>query len=414
MKRVLAIFLALALLTTVVAAGCSSAPPPSTSDKGKAAETPPTPLAQGVTKDSIKLGIVSDLTAGGSAPGAAATGAYQAYVKWLNDRGGINGRKIELIIEDGKRDLAREVSLYKKLRTQDKVFTVVNTWTTGAQNALKEDYTKDENVVFPASRALFLFDPKTYPYVFITSPTYTAGYYAMIDYVVEKKPNAKVGLIYPDDTFGQDALKWIKLRAEAKGVKLFPEVFNWTEIDATSQISNLKKADVDYVFIALGFPAAGVIFKTADKLGFDKTIMTNFTTTDAAAFKHVKDSKSFRNSIGVGFYAAAGEDVPGNKFFKEIAEKFGIAKEVWQSHWFTLAGVDAMVFFEGLKRAGSNPTPKGVRDAIEALKDFDTKGLSAPITFGPNKHIGSNSVKFVKPDLEKELFVPITSFIEVK
>lgn len=69
-----------------------------------------------------------------------------------------------------------------------------------------------------------------------------------------------------------------------------------------------------------------------------------------------------------------------------------------------------MVFAEGLRRAGKNLTPDTFVDALEGIKDFKTGDLSAPVTFGPDKHKGGESSMVFKADIKKERLITITGW----
>ncbi|TDA69708.1 MAG: hypothetical protein D9V47_04920 [Clostridia bacterium] len=403
------------LLVGLLLAGCGGGSGKQSQSEGQLGQqkeqTPRQEVAaEGITPDAIKVGIVPDVTGPTGDIGVQSQAGWDTYFKLVNEQGGINGRKLELKVEDGQYDQSREISLFKKLHTQDQVFTVVDVWTTGANQALLPDYIKEKNIVFPQSRATFMFEPEQNPYVFITSPPYHIGYYAQVDYVAKEKPGAKIGVMYPDNTFGQDGFKWIKKRAGEKGLTVVPEVFNLSDVDATSQLTNLKNAGVDYVLLVQAGLQGAVIFKAADQLQFKAPFILNYNTTEPPLIELAGNTEAIKNAVGVTFYATFAEDVPGIKQVEEMAQKYGVEKKLYYSQWYLMTWTDAMVFTEGLRKAGDNPTTDTLKEAIESLQDFNTGGLTAPLSYSASRHYGSKQVKYVKANVEKGYFEPVSDW----
>lgn len=362
-------------------------------------------------QETIKIGAVPDLSGPTLGVGTAQMSGFETYIKWVNDQGGVNGRKIELLIEDGKYDLQREISLYRKLREQG-VLTVGFTWTTGVQSALAPEYVKDKNVVFPGSRTAILFEPQVNPYVFITSPSYDVGYYAMVDFVAQQKPGAKIGVVHPDNTYGQDAFRWIKKRAEQRGVQVFSVILNFDAVDATSQVAQLRSAKPDYVFLILSGRPTKTFLEAAQKLGLNLPMVANYNTAEQLLIELAGNLPIIKNITGVAFYATPADDVPGMRQLLEVGRKYGVPESRLYEQWYAAGWTDAMVLVEGLKRCGDNLTGENLKNAIESIKDFDTGGLTPPLTYGPENHTGTRKVRFTRVNLEKGYWEPISDWYE--
>lgn len=413
MKKWLSVLLVAVM--AIALAGCGGGNQKAPSQGGEKPKDSPKPSVQGVTDTSIKIGAVIDLSGPTGPMGVSQKAVLETYAKMINDQGGINGRKLEVLIEDGKYDQAREVSMYKKLRTRDEVFTVVSVWSTGGNNALLKEFAQDKNVYFPFAPPRFLFDPVN-PWIFHVSPDYSVFYRSMVDYAAQQNPGAKIGVIYADNAFGQDAFKWIKKRAEDKKVQLVAEVFNLTDIDATSQVSNLKKAGVPVALMVGAGQQGAVVFKAADQIGLDIPFILVPNVTEPPLIDLAKNTKAIRKAIGTTAYATYMErdSVPGLKEMIAIADKYKVEPRLYQSQWYAQAWLQTQLFGEALKRVGKNLTPEAVRDAMESIQNFDSKGITDPISFSPAKHNGSNKIKFVKVNMETMNFEPITGWYEPK
>lgn len=358
---------------------------------------------------TIKLGIISDLSGPGMSAATSTTTGFSTYINMINSQGGVNGNKIELIIEDGKFNTSIEVGLYKKMR-QMGVLTIIQTTTTGSQAALMSEYIKDKNVVFPISRVAFLFKPVN-PYIFITSPDYNVGYECMVDYVHKLKPGGTIGIVYPDNKYGQDGFNYLKEKAAKKNLKTLGVVLNFDAVDATSQVTQLKSLNPDYVLLVSAARTAKTFLDATQKLGLNVPLMANFNTTDHVLFPLAKHIPAVKNLIGVAFYSTLAENVPGVRLLAETGRKFGVPEEKIIDGWYAAGWTDAMVFVEGLKRCGNNITVENLRNQIESIKNFDTGGLTDALSYSPTNHTGTNKVKFVKMNLEKGYWEPITGWV---
>jgi branched-chain amino acid transport system substrate-binding protein len=80
---------------------------------------------------------------------------------------------------------------------------------------------------------------------------------------------------------------------------------------------------------------------------------------------------------------------------------------------FVQGYVNAMVLVEALRKAGPNPSGEKIRDAMNNIRNFDTKGLTPPLSFGPDKHKGSNGVKLYRINVEQKVYEPIGDWVVV-
>lgn len=399
------VLMLLVLSVTLVGCGGKTNSTGQESNQGQQSGIPATDSANG-SKEPIKIGAVPDLSGPTMSTASAFYGGFSTYLKYINDQGGVNGRKIELVTEDGKYDMQREKSMYEKLR-QEGVLTVGITWSTGIQKALVEVYPRDKNVVFPGSRAAFLVKPQVNPYVFLTSPTYDVGYNAQVDYVAKLKPGAKVILVRPDNSAGQDASKWYHARADAKGIKITDVILNFDAVDGTTQAIQVKSANPDFVFVFASGRPTKTWLDAAQKVGVTTPQIVNYNTTEQFLITVGKGMPILKNITGIAFYAAPAEDVPGLKKMVEVAKQYQVKPDTYMAQWFEMGWTDAMVMVEGLKRCGDNVSGEKLKEAIETIKDFDTGGLTAPLTFSPTQHSAPNKVKYVKVNADKGVWEPI-------
>src|SRR5690348_565557 len=188
-------FLALALtLTACGGAGESDGGGAKTADS-----------AVGVTKDAVVIGTHQPLT-GPAAPGYSkiSVGAKAMY-QYINDNGGINGRKIDYRVEDDGYNPTKTVEVVKKLVLQDKVFAIVGGLGTPTHSKVL-DYLNQEGVpdVLVSSGALMWDQPQKYPMTFGYQVDYLREGKIQGNFIKDNFAGKKIGLFFQGDDVGRD------------------------------------------------------------------------------------------------------------------------------------------------------------------------------------------------------------------
>jgi branched-chain amino acid transport system substrate-binding protein len=374
---------------------------------------------EGVTDDTIRIGVVSDLTGPTAIGGVGMADGIVSYFKDLNEKGGIHGRKVEVLVEDCAYSPAKAVAAAKKLVSRDGVFALVSPWGTAPTTALFPMATKEKIPIAPAcSLSVVIYDPLK-KYVFAVGTNYVDQSLFVVDYVMNdlgaKKP--KIALFCQDDDWGKDHLKGLEMAREKYDLPpIAVETYKYDAVEFTSQVINLKNADPDFVLIAAGIKSAAMFLKEAHKLNWKPTFIGSNTLglipTLQLAGEYGKDL------LIVNIFAMPGEDIPGIKRVVEASKAhFGdkwMPAELKIHPYYVYGWINAMVFAEGAKRAGKDLTREGLVKALESLDGFDPEGLMGPITYSATSHGSPGFCRMVKGDLEKKRFVPLTDWRAVK
>jgi len=246
--------------------------------------------APGVTKDSIKLGTTFPLSGPASAYSTISR-ASQAYFRMVNDKGGVNGRKIEYVIRDDGYDPARAVQNARRLITQDKVFALFNPLGTPVNLAIW-DYVNQQKVpqLFVATGATdWGEDTEKHPYTIGWQPHYQVEAAAFADYVKKNKPDAKVAVIYQNDDFGKDLLEGFEKGIEGSKVKIVArESYEVTDPTVSPQVVKLARSGADTLLtIATPKPAAQTIGTVAKTDWKPLHILGNVAASKSLVFKPV-------------------------------------------------------------------------------------------------------------------------------
>ena len=360
-----------------------------------------------VSKEPILIGGIFDTTGPTSGVGLDyAVGARDA-ADYINANGGVNGRPIELIANDYAYKPDKAVELYKTYK--DKGVFLIQGWGTGDTNALKELVTKDKIVYMSASYDSGLNDPAKTPYNFYVGTSYGDAIRAAMQFIDENWKDStrrpRVVFTYPDHPYGKNPIPSGKAMAKELGFEIGPDqIIGLRATDAVSQLTNMKKFNPDWAWIGGTTPSAAVTIKDASKLGLKTKFLINVWGFDENMPKLAGEAANER-AYGMAPFTFYGADVPGMKPILEMHK----SKHPDDSHLvrYVQSWTSMMVMWEALKKAETLDGP-GVQAALETLKDFDTGGLSAPITFTPTDHRPNTTLSIYKVDMNGKQ-VPVTS-----
>jgi ABC-type branched-subunit amino acid transport system substrate-binding protein len=221
----------------------------------------------GASDTEIKLGQTMPYSGPASAYGTIGK-LHQAYFKMINEAGGINGRKVNLISLDDGYSPPKTVEQVRRLVEQDEVLALFQTLGTPSNSAIHK-YVNAKKVphLLLATGATKWADPKNFPWTLGFNLSYQAEGAIYAKYLLKNKPNAKIAILYQNDDFGKDVLKGVKEGLGAAGAKLVVAEVTYEVSDPTvdSQILTLQSSGAD-TFINITTPkfAAQAIRKAFD------------------------------------------------------------------------------------------------------------------------------------------------------
>src|SRR5882672_10949234 len=206
---------------------------------GPAAEQKYSP---GASDKEIKIGQTNPYS--GPASAYAANGKTEAaYFAMLNDGGGINGRKLNFISLDDGYSPPKTVEQVRKLVEQEEVLLVFQPLGTPSNSAIHQ-YMNAKKVpqLFVATGATKWGDPEHFRWTMGWQPSYQTEARIYVKYLLQTKPDAKIGILYQNDDFGKDYLKGIKDGLGDKAAKMIVSEASYEVTDPTvdSQIVTLK------------------------------------------------------------------------------------------------------------------------------------------------------------------------------
>lgn len=370
------------------------------------------PLAlatQGVTKDEIVIGSIQDLSGPLAGFGKQVRLGMMLRVDEANEMGGVNGRKLRLVVEDSAYDPRKAVLAAQKLVNQDKIFAMVAHIGT-AQNmaAMPVQFEKNVFNFFPVTAARQMYDPfHRLKYSF--AATYYDQMRVAAPMLYKEKGAKKACTIYQDDEFGLEVMRGAEDGLKTIGVELAEKTtFKRGATDFSSQVARMKAAGCD--FVVLGTIIRETIGTIAEsrKTGFGPTFLgSSASYTDLI---HKLGGKAMD-----GLYSAMTVQHP---YLDDASQPI----RFWANKYKTKFNEDPTVFsvygylaIENFIRAASKAGASLTTDSF--IKAMDTMVVppdffgSAEMTFSPTKRLGSNASRLSK--LEDSRWKAVTEYFKI-
>src|SRR5262252_4109329 len=176
--------------------------------------------SRGVSKTEIVLGMHTDLSGPAATYGVSSSNAAKMRFDEINDKGGIHGRKIRLVVEDTQYQVPRAVQAGTKLINRDKIFAMVAPLGTPMNNALfKDQFDAGVPNLFPLSAARSMYEPFN-KLKFYGAASYVDQVRSGINYFVTKKGKKAVCAMYQDTDFGKEVLDGVQMQVDQMKIKL--------------------------------------------------------------------------------------------------------------------------------------------------------------------------------------------------
>jgi ABC-type branched-subunit amino acid transport system substrate-binding protein len=327
----------------------------------------------GASDTEIKLGQTMPYSGPASAYGAIGK-AELAYFKMINDSGGINGRKVDLLSLDDAYSPPKAVEQVRKLVEEEQVLALFQTLGTPSNSAIHK-YVNAKKVphLFLATGATKWGDPKNFPWTIGFQPAYQSEAKIYAKYILQNKPNGKIAVLYQNDDYGKDYLKGLKDGLGAKASMIVAEAsYEVAEPTIDSQIVSLKSSGAD-VMVTIATPkfAAQSIRKVADMGWKPLHIINNVASSVGAVLTPAGLDKS--GGLITGLYMKDPNDPqwakdPGMQRWREFMSKFMPGADISDFNYVYGYGA-AQLMTMVLKACGDDLTRENLMKQSTSLKD---------------------------------------------
>jgi len=363
-------------------------------DTTKVASTIIGSAAAPITKDTVTVGNVATLS--GPIPGLFQGAPYgvDAYFAMVNAEGGVNGRKLALVSADDALNCNENKTQTDKLMSS--TFAMVGSFSIyddcGAAVVAQHPDVPDLSVpIGNKAKALAnLYSPQPSPAGYALGP---------FIYLKDKYAATKVGSIYGEGA----AATSFKQQAEAMksvGYQIaYSRQAGNTETNFTSDVIRMRSEGVDFLWLT-DFNAAGIarVLNAAKQQNWKPKVVVTPTAYDASFFKLIGDpsaAEGLMMPLSVAMFL--GEDKAQNPAVAQFDTWMKKVHPDFQPDLFSLYGwTSAALFVDALKKAGSDPTPQQVLDAVKNTHDFDADGLLAKADVGAKQTSGCWMLATVK------------------
>ena len=360
----------------------------------------------------IKVGAVINLTGPVSTWGQYHAKGHKDYFRYVNEvKGGVAGRKIDMILIDHAYKVPEGVAAVRRLVTRDKV-DMIATWDAGTLLSVKPIIKKYKTPTINYSVPWEALKPPI-DYAYLPYGSYRLDTYAVLEYirVIHKGREApKVGLLTYNNAYGRTVHKPAKEYAAEHGINIVGiEEFSSKTVDLTTQLLRLRKRGAEYIFTQI-LPATIITaLKSADRIKWDPPFLSTWTATDPDFFPMGKGL--IRDRLTMQFCGCLpGDGTPGMRLLETLWNRYKTVDSFEQSYWEGVVIGSIMVrAFERAHEKFGVVNSETVNNALETFRDEDFGGLMPNVTYTKTNHEGSFKGRIVKIH-EDNTYTPLTTF----
>jgi ABC-type branched-subunit amino acid transport system substrate-binding protein len=338
--------------------------------------------------ETIKIGMVNDQSGPNKGAGKSMRIGVEAYFKAVNEKGGVNGRKLELVTFNDQYVPDKTVDGLLKLIEEQKIFAVMGT--IGTSNGVSIiPVVKEYKLPFvaPRSGAVNFRNPVVREVINIRA-SHQQELDRMVDLLVKEGGAKRFAIFYQNDTFGVDVLNCTETALKRHGLSLVAKgSFERGTQAITAALSAIIEAKPDAIVLGAIYAPGAEFAKAARKEGLKSYLATG---SFAGGMNLVKAAGPAAEGIIMSQVVPHPQDmgVPINKECKEAIDK---NPEDMGYNAVSLEGcIAAKSLVAALSKAGSPPSKDGLLQAYEAMKDTDLGGIK--LSFTPQNHQGQNEV----------------------
>ncbi len=343
---------------------------------------------RGVTDSEILVGTITDLSGVTAVQGVNNANAVRLAFDEVNEKGGINGRKIRYIVEDSQYQVPRAVQAINKLINNDGVFFTIEDGGTPMNNAtFPMALEKNVPKLLPLSAARSMFEPFN-RLKFSQYSSYVDQMRAGVKFFVEQRGKKAICAMYQDTDFGKDVLAGAQMQAEAMGLKIVATTAHKpTDTDFTAAVAKLREANCDLITMGTIVRDSTLIIATVKKVGWNVDLLGQVASYDTAIAEAPGNVAEGFYAMSPSLYAYPDDPRPAIKAF---TEKYKVRYGVDVNYLGEMGYTSAQIAIEALQRAGRDLTVDNLVKAMESIQDFHDL-FGGTYSFSPTNHHGATA-----------------------
>jgi branched-chain amino acid transport system substrate-binding protein len=363
-------------------------------------------------EDELTIASVLPLTGQFGPAGQLGAAGQRDSTAIINEEGGINGKKLRYVIEDGQYNFDVAMAAYRKIMANENPIVFSAESTAQAKAIAPDMMNRYKMLCGNAGSSSELANAAMNPYSYITGPTYGDEFGILLKYIAKEKRGAKVAFFYSDTEFGKDPIKFGRLMCSRLRLDLVAEeTVPLGAKDLAAQIKDLKAKDPDYViFHGFLYEPIPQVIKACRDLGMTCKFMAGFYGS----------SKWMLDKLGPlaeGYLVVSpymwwwNEEVPTIKKIREYTAK-NYPDVKFRDINYMRGFMSVMIIAECMRRAdkAGDLTREGVAKALQTIKNFDSGGLSAPWTIWNNRF---PVAKVWEANPAKGIYEPVSDWIRL-
>lgn len=367
MKRLLSIITTVIVSVSLIA-GCASQKSPVSSDNK--------------TKGTIKIGIATSLTGEKALTGKYTRNGVELAVEEINNKGGINGQKVEAVYEDDNGTDSGAVNAFNKLTGSDVAVIIGSIYST-MDLAISPSVKKAEIPTLVTGSSNDIAKQKN-PWLFQSRTNDAISAAAIAKYAVNELKLKKIALIHDTDAYGQGAAGAAK--AALEGLKVTPTLittFNTGDKDFTPQLVKIKDSKADGILAFSLQTEAGLIMKQVKSLGLDIPFIGSTSFSSKIAIDLARENAE--NVYSVADYVPTTSLQKGQEFAKRYKEKYSL-----ESDFTGAINYDAFLLAAEAIKIAKSTDKNAVKQALASINEFN--GATNTFSFDENNVGGTRAL----------------------
>lgn len=342
---------------------------------------------------TLRIGLAAPISGTQAQYGTAFKNGAELAAAQINDEGGIDGKQVEIVVEDDKGDSNEAVNVANKFVSDKSILGVVGHFNSSATLATAPVYNKNKIVqVSPSSSAPGVTDAGEYTFRVITTDAFQADYLASWS---KELGYGKVALIYEQSDFGLGLLDVYKQSAPANNIEVVAaEAYNPGDKDFSTVLTKIKDKQPDAIFIGGFYNEAALIAQQANKLNLD----VDFIGVDSLYSEALLDlgKESVEGLKLIGFFYPGGDNAEAVKFDEQYQAKYGSKPDTYAAYSY----VATSVIIKAIQEKGADR--ESIKTYLETLKDY--KSATGVISFDENGDVVTVPSRLTVQDGQFELY----------